>query len=259
MRLAWSLHKWAGLAAALLVTLVSVTGILLVHRKSLGLDRVQIAAPGYSAPSHPDAWAWLALGPGREIAATKQGVFLSDGDAWRRTLASPARRVERIGQRLFALAKDGLHAGVDGERWERVVDDGEARALRADGAGLWLSTVRGLHFAADGGAWQRVSVFPGAGLDVRELHLSDGRPLLVAKEGVFHVTAEGLLHARPFPRVEGTRIDLQRLVTDLHTGDFFGRWAFVAVDATAAVLVLLAITGAYIWWLPWWKRRTRPR
>jgi uncharacterized iron-regulated membrane protein len=41
----------------------------------------------------------------------------------------------------------------------------------------------------------------------------------------------------------------------MHTGDFFGRWFFLVVDLTAAGLILLTLTGVYLWWWP--RRRKR--
>jgi len=55
-----------------------------------------------------------------------------------------------------------------------------------------------------------------------------------------------------------TRIDWKKLLTDLHTGKIASSFGKLLVDAAAVALILLSLTGLYLWGLPLWKRRRGP-
>ncbi len=133
-------HTYLGLFAAVIVIIIAVTGILLVHRKSLGLDTVTLRAPGYSVlQAAPDAWDLLPLESGDVVVATKQGVFVRSGAAWRLALSQQARRLYRRDSVVYACAKKGLFASVDGGMtWTEVFRGEEVKALRFQGEQLFI-------------------------------------------------------------------------------------------------------------------------
>ncbi len=79
--------------------------------------------------------------------------------------------------------------------------------------------------------------------------------LVAAKEGIFRL-AESKLEPVSLP-LEGleNRVELQKLVNDMHTGQFFGSWFYLLVDLTAVALIALSLSGVYIWYKPWLARR----
>jgi hypothetical protein len=258
MRLMRDLHKYFGLATALVVILVSATGILLVHRKALGLNKVTLTLPGYAASAvAPDAWD-LAAADGSTLAATKSGVYRQSGEKWEQVLPSPTRQILPADGRLYAAAREGLFASGDGGRsWQAVLERGEVKALLAGAGGLTAATVTGIYRQTPGKPeeWQTLLLFGQKPIDVRRLLPAEGGLLLAAKEGLFTL-AGGKLQSLPLPSATAgpQPVELQKVVTDLHNGDFFGKWFFLAVDLTAAGLILLTLTGVYLWW---WPRRRR--
>ncbi|WP_305046813.1 PepSY domain-containing protein [Geoalkalibacter sp.] len=263
MRLMRKLHEWFGLLTLVVVVIVSVTGVLLVHKKSLGLDKVSFNLPGYAVPPTADAWETLEVGE-HLIVTTKQGVFVRVAGAWRGTLPVPVRQLVLHETTLYAAAKDGLHRSVDqGLSWDNLLPGQEVRAAVLSGGELLAATTSGLLRASGetSGTWTEVVVFGKKPLDVRRIQPLGDELLLAAKEGLFHLGEGGALRLVGLPLEESAvaRVSLQRLVTDLHNGDFFGRLGYLAIDATGVALVLLSLTGVYLWYVPWKKRRQAAR
>ncbi|MEK9766944.1 MAG: PepSY-associated TM helix domain-containing protein, partial [Thalassolituus sp.] len=50
-----------------------------------------------------------------------------------------------------------------------------------------------------------------------------------------------------FPAVNSS-ISLQRIVLDIHSGRWFGSWGIWMMDLAAVVLILLSISGLWLWW-----------
>lgn len=264
MPLMRKLHTYIGIGAAVIVIILSVTGILLVHRKSLGLDKITVRVPASASPQHPDAWDTLVLSNGGLLAATKQGLFLRTGGVWTRPLPQQVRRLLRDGSVIYAGGKQGLFASSDrGRTWEALLSNVEVKALRARAGALYVATPRAVLSARrdEPGRWKQVLAFGTQTLDVRDLIVTDREFLVVAKEGLFRSGADGLLRAEqlPLPGPRSGAVELQKLITDIHTGDFFGPYFFVLVDASAAGLVVLTITGLYVWYVPRSRRRKAQR
>lgn len=55
--------------------------------------------------------------------------------------------------------------------------------------------------------------------------------------------AQGLEHL--FPE-EAKRVPVMWLVKDLHTGDFFGPWGRILYDLVGIILIILALSGCYL-------------
>ena len=43
-------------------------------------------------------------------------------------------------------------------------------------------------------------------------------------------------------------ISWQRLMQDLHSGRWFGGWGVWMMDIAAVILLLLAVSGLWMWW-----------
>lgn len=56
------------------------------------------------------------------------------------------------------------------------------------------------------------------------------------------------------------RLDWGRLMKDLHTGKFFGgEMGRLLVDVTSVVIIVLTVTGIYLWWIPLRRKRESRR
>ena len=113
MRLMRKIHKWLGLLTLVIVVMIAVTGMLLVHRKSLSLNTLMVQAPGYATTAPLDAHE-LLLGDGVALVASKRGVFMSTDRGWKLTLARQTRRLYLKSRKVYACSKDGLYESADG-------------------------------------------------------------------------------------------------------------------------------------------------
>jgi len=252
-------HRYLGLATTLLVVLVSVTGILLIHKKGLGLNKVTVNLPGYAKRIPPDASNLVATTQGGTLLSTKVGLFLGGADGWRRTLPVAAKKLYLDGGDLYACTLEGLQlSGDGGETWRNIIPGEEAKALHlAAGRGVAV-TAKAVYQRMDAaGEWELLAPLPGKGIDVREV-LPDGEGLLLAaKEGLYRV-ADGKVKKVKLPGGDevATGVELQKLVTDLHTGEFFGGWFTPVIDLVALSMIFFAVSGIWLWYVPWKRKRT---
>jgi len=260
MQLMRKLHKYIGLGAAIVIIATSLTGILLVHRKSLNLDKISVRAPGYSASQAPDAWDMLVLKGGDHLVATKQGLFLRSGTVWTRPLPQQVKKLLQSQNVIYAGGKQGLFASHDrGRTWKGLLAGTEVKAIRVEGRNIYVATAKTLLSARRGEPtrWEQALSFEPLTLDVRDVLVSEKGFLVIAKEGVFRAEGGGPLRAEPLPLpARGAEaVELQKLITDIHTGDFFGSFFYIFVDASAVGLVVLTLTGVYLWYVPRKRRR----
>ena len=58
---------------------------------------------------------------------------------------------------------------------------------------------------------------------------------------------------------QGEGLPLERVILDLHSGRIFGSWGVYCFDAIAIVIILLSLTGAYIFFFPAGLRKRKPK
>lgn len=222
-------HRRIGLAAALFLAWLALTGIAIHHAASLGLDAMSLRSPWllkhYGLYEHPAAGFESA---GHRLIASEAGAVL-DG----RTL-KPAL----IGTRGFVAVADVLFVATD-DSIELLTADGERiESLRPPA--LPVSTLSriglvegkaviegkdGLIFAsADGDAWTAVS-------DSSATDVQWSQPKTL-----------------PLSAGEGAAISANQVLLDAHSGRLFGRLGPYFVDIVGGLAILLALTGVWVWW-----------
>lgn len=236
MRLWLRWHRRLGISAALFVILLSVSGLLLNHGAQLGWDRKPVTARlllglyGLDAPTLASIRTdgdWITQ-VGREY------LFFNADErgGCRGTLAG----VARLAEYLVVLCTENLVLlTLAGEIVEQV-DAGiglpvPVLAGREEQGFLLLHTGQG-YFQVDLErlAWLPVAVPDGA---IRPVSV-EAPPATLARElEAFYL---------------GKEISVERLLLDLHSGRLFGGFGVILVDTMAALFVLLAATGAWMWW-----------
>ncbi len=229
---AW--HRRLGLAAAVILTLLAVSGVLLNHSPHLGLDRMYVQSP------------WLLDWYGIPSPGEPHGTAL--GAHWLSELGErvyfDARELPDVEGRLYGavLLRDGIAASVGEDIWlltpagdviERLgkahgVPDA-IRALGVDQAGrLVVQTPQGVYATnSDLSIWHRVP--PSAA--------RWGRPAAVP-------TA---LQVELVRQYRGRGLNVERVLVDLHSGRIVGAIGVWIVDVVALCCLGLAISGLWLW------------
>ena len=238
-------HRHLGLAAALLVLVLAISGVLLNHGHALGLDRRPVASAwlldwyGIPAPRPGPAFA-LAQGHALQLGET---LYLDTRPLpgrhgpLRGALSLPRFTVLATDRALLLLEPDGALV----ERLEGpALPPGEILRLGLDAQGAVVLETRRGRYAADADfiAWRPVRAAARW-----------SRPLDVPPP-----TARRLaLEAR------GRALSQERVLLDLHSGRILGPWGPYLMDAAAVLLVLLALSGPLLWLKARLKQRAHRR
>ncbi len=235
----WSLrltqwHRWAGITAALLVVVLASTGLALQHAPALGLDRSPVGAPMVARALGIDAGTVRAFRVGDAwLLGTRDAIYL-DGRLVASISELPSGAIDTPFGLAVAAGGDVLLLDNEGNLLER---------LRADGA------------------------LPGG---VQRLGRSDdGRPVVETSEGRYRprrrwlafATLDGEVRAwssatkPPEPLARRVRrqqlaqaVTWERLLLEVHSGRIAGQAGVLIMDAAAVLLLVLALSGVYLWW-----------
>lgn len=229
-------HRWLGVAAAIFVLLLSVTGIALNHGSELQLDRRYVS------------WPWLLDAYG--IHAPEPSASFTDR----------GRRATLLGHRLYLDARE-IAADVDTLAGLVVVD---GIVVVASGAALLVLT-------PDGDLVQRIALGSDLPRPVRRIGRTGERVVLAGGGGRYRSDAE-VTHFQPWsgsadadvawsletvvPSEElaglqaqylGRGLTLERMLTDVHSGRIATVAAPYIMDIIAVLLIVLSSTGLILW------------
>jgi hypothetical protein len=228
-------HRWFGLVALLFVLLLSVTGIALNHTSGWKLNERHVR------------WSWLLDAYGIEAPAPSASFAAGD------------HRATLLGKRLYLDGRE-LARGI--ERLAGAVVTGEFVVV-ATGDEIFVLTA--------GELVERMSpgdLRPGS---IAALGIADSRVIVRSGDAIFRfdeqlVSAEVLaagvpagvrwsISTPPAPdelaAVEdlyrGRGLTVERVLADLHSGRLFTRFGPLFMDAAAVLLILLGLTGLWMW------------
>lgn len=229
-------HRYMGLGAALFVLLIAATGLLLNHTEDFALDSDYVSSDwvldwyGIQAPEKLLAFT----AGGMHITLMGERLYLNrraiDGEY--HDLAGAVRLHDLF---IVAVSDSILLLTEQGEIVERLgSEDAVPAGIRRIGVDEHGHVVAGNsegYYRADADflKWQQLAV---AQASVQWADASAPGPAL---------TQSLRRHFR------GHVLPMERLVLDLHSGRFFGKagpWIF---DVAALLLILLALTGTWIW------------
>ena len=209
-----NLHNWMGLGSAVFLALLLVTGVMLNHPLKMigGAD-----AQRFSVAADPSSPQRLYRGTWSLLERSEDG-----GKTWEEVpMAFPAMEVVDI---AFHPKKTKTIYVL--QRWHGPL-------MSEDGGVVWEPVPMSFDPQA-------------AGVELIGLAVS-------ADGSLFLETSAGLLkRAAGADQWQPVDFDLQkknwmRVVKTLHNGHFFGEWFVKVYDVTAAVLLILIITGIVLW------------
>ncbi|SDF58311.1 PepSY-associated TM region [Limimonas halophila] len=231
---AWNLklHRWVGLAAGAVLVLLAVTGVLINHSPTLGLDDAELHRGWLLRLYHDDAAArtrayrvdgrWLGWAGGTLVLDGERVTDIAGPPVG--AVASARVLVAAGSTSLVLLTPDGRLV----ESLGAAALPGEPTALaRAKDGGVVLRTANGCHRAGPGVvSWSETSC--------PDTWSQPGEPPAEVRARL----AE--LAGRP-------HIPWSRLLLDLHSGRLFGTAGVLVVDLVGLAAVALAITGLTNW------------
>ncbi|WP_372749645.1 PepSY domain-containing protein [Litorivivens sp.] len=230
-------HRRLGVAVALVVVMLVVTGIVLNHSAELRLDekpvrqdvllkRYGVELPAITSFEAGDQRLSL-VGENRLFLNLKEIAYcelpLTAGMAYQGGLLALCR------DQLLLLTREGEVVERLGSAYGLPSDIERVGIVTGQHEQLWFDTSEGLVLA-----------------DLNSLAFSVGQ----APPDTRWVTESPVpdaLRVALNERYLGNDVHWERLLLDLHSGRLFGQWGVVVVDVSAVILLLLALSGAWVW------------
>ncbi len=208
------LHNWVSVALVLPLFIVGMSTFFMTHDKALGQTII-----GYTSEA-VEIKDLLKTSDGRTFLATKNGVYQAIDNKLTaiKALSSEIRVLEQLDDgRLLAAGKYGLWLGEHNNNWKKL-HNADIHGMQILAEHWYLVTKeQGLLFSYDQGQnWQQEQQI-----------------------------------AKLLGTMESKRpLQLGKLMKDLHTGKALmgKKYEWIWADILALVLVILALTGIYMWW-----------
>ncbi len=236
--LAW--HRWLGIASALFLLSLSVTGLALNHTEFLKLDRIMIhnglILDRYGMAGGADISAYRINGS--NTLAHLDGQLFYNG-APLATGGTPIGIVEGTPITVVATSEQLIYLSENGELIETV---GTGQLPYTSLSAIGRSPAGATVLVATEGTWT-------ADADWIEFTPYEGSYSVDALKKIeLDPTAEAAL----LEAFQGGGISLYHVLLDLHSGRFFGWGGRTAMDLTAVAILLLVTSG-----LSGWLRKSR--
>jgi hypothetical protein len=223
-------HARIGFAAVVFFVFLAASGVVLNHATGLGLGSKYVHA----------AWLarWYGLAPesprhafraGRHDLVAANGRWLLDGRVSGERFPQPVGLVE-LPDMVVVASSTSLHVyGQDGALIDRLETSALPGApVQAIGSGaqqLKLRTASGTFESRDALSWRPAP---------RETVVWSAPAELSAAE------------REKYAQLLEPGISMERILLDLHSGRFAGRYGPLVVDALAVLLALLSLSGAWL-------------
>ena len=222
-------HTWIGIALAIPMTIIAVTGILLGFR---GPDIMRLTVPARYVPGYANAaerrvTAYVDDRGGTAWIGTEDGLWTRKG--------KDLREVEHFhGQRVVAIATGPAETPIIGT----------VNGVWSFANGEWQAGVRGrLHTLTTRHDGAVIAISGG------RTELAMTRPMISTDGVTWEPLRPAMMAGRQLPPSNDPRVSLTAIARDLHTGStFFGRSGELWWDGIlGGVLAAIGLTGLWIW------------
>jgi len=237
------LHKYLGLIFLLILIFMSVTGILINHPQLIANFSVPVGILGksyeYSNWNRFLMRDGLILSDGSIIIGGKSGVFIDKNKG-----------------SSFEPINDGLPESLFFRDTRCLLAVGEG-----DNTRLFAGTRAGLFYKnINDKKWQPAS-FEGKKDEIVDLALADNKILAFTPFGCLSapVNQEKPVFNRSSINIpiKEKNLPAYRLLLELHSGKIFGLSGRIFIDIVSLILIFLCVSGLYLWYIPWSRRRFR--
>lgn len=232
-------HRRLGLVALVLVFILSITGIMLNHTESLKLDET---------PINSDLLLnWYGVNPqGSPINFQEDSFWITQ---WNQQIFFNGKSLLTHNKQLHGIAKlDDILAIALGNDILLIDTDGEVIELMKNAT---LTHI------------QKIGLFENKFflLDQNNIfYLSDTQLSRWDKQDSSSPQISTSLWSAPekltAPQISqlkqtfrGQGLNLERVILDLHSGRIFNdTWGIYIMDASAILMILLGVSGVWVWW-----------
>lgn len=208
--------------------------------------------------------------PNALFAATSSGLFKTNdgGHNWKRIqneiLDRPVLSIfssSRNSNYIFAGTDSGLiHTINKGKTWNLSLQNKPVRLI-ADYPGreneFILSTGKELLKSSNNGqSWESIFKNNDQGLIINDVNFSDpstGNIIVGTNKGLFSIDEKNnwehitMNVSKVDNQAEPKKMNLLKLLTEIHTGRFFGDYFYLVFDIASVFLIITSITGLYIY------------
>lgn len=235
-------HRRIGLAALILVIILSITGIMLNHTEGLGLDESNIESDLLLD--------WYGINPqGEAINFRQQNTSVSQ---WQQQLFFNQQNIYSHSEKLVGFAQINDVIAIALQNRILLIDDtGEIIEL--------MSNVTESEILQIGLSGERIAL-----RDSQQFYLSDqqlSRWQATTAQNTEWSQLSSLSEADKSTlkkAFRGQGLTLERVILDLHSGRLLHpTWGVIIMDASAIIMMLLGFSGFWIWWSRKSKQRTR--
>lgn len=233
-------HARVGVLAALLFLLLSATGMMLNHTHALKLDHHQVRAAWltrwYGLDADQNARVW-PLGKGALLTADQRWWLDGNNIAEHRPAVIGA--VEHAGMRYIATSNTLALYLPDGQLVEK----------------LDVTTLPGTPIHRLGNTRHGIVIETGAGEYIADERLEWRRH---KTSGVAWSASRALRsdETKQWAAMLAPGLSLEKVILDVHSGRILGRYGDLVMDVAAVVLMLLSLSGIWIYFRSIRKRHT---
>lgn len=224
-------HRWVGLAAAFFIVWLVITGVLIHHAADFGLESEPVRAAwilDHYRIGDPDVISFEA--GGRRISQSGKSLYLDRERI--AALDEPLTGVVNPPGLLLAAGREQLL--IFDERGQRI------ETVRAE-HGL-PSGIRGISLQG-----KRIVLDTQAGWYEADPNEMQWRPARGMPRRATPSKPPDVTRAAIVQDARSREISRERVLRDLHSGSFFGTAGKWVIDIAALALLLLSISGIWIW------------
>jgi hypothetical protein len=229
-------HRSIGILAVLFVLMLVITGIMLNHTEELSLDAIYI--------ENDFILGWYDISPEQKPSGYKiDNVWVTQLD---KHIYFNQREIDDQAGQLHGAVKHNGHivVAVDNRlilltnRGEIIEQLTGTEGVPAGMEAIGISRDGYLIIHAAHGNYR---------VDLDELGWEENEYVEIAWAEIGTIPPE--LYSKIIRHYRGSGLPLERIILDLHSGRILGDWGIYLIDTAAILLMLLAISGVWMWLL----------
>ncbi|WP_282110897.1 PepSY-associated TM helix domain-containing protein [Shewanella algicola] len=225
-------HRRLGLASALFILLLTLTGVAINHSDDLGLDKTGVTQAwlldyyGIAAPKHV-----------AQFGQTSSALYITDNLLWQ----NQQMILEAADTLISATYASNMIVAIDAQQLYLFDKQGLLQETQSNSTGL-PADLLGLAFVDN-----RVWLNTANGIYQADEQLIDWQLASLPNGFNAWVSANNEIDKAIINRARSANLSWQRVMLDLHSGRLFGHLTIWLWDLFALALLMVSLSGFWIW------------